>query len=214
VRPTGDAAYRKGTGTFHPAQRRVVDGADLHGDTTIAVDACVIGAGAGGAVAAKELAEGGMRVALLEEGRWEDTDSFTARPREMTTRLYRDAGQVATLGRPPILLPLGKAVGGTTLINSGTCFRTPAAVLARWRTELGLEGFTEAELEPWFRRVERELNVVQVPPDLAGRNAAVVRRGVEALGWSGDFLYRNVRGCVGAGCARSAARPGQSSTPA
>ena len=199
MRPTGDAAYRKGTGTFHPAQRRVVDGADLHGDTTIAVDACVIGAGAGGAVAAKELAEGGMRVALLEEGRWEDTDSFTARPREMTTRLYRDAGQVATLGRPPILLPLGKAVGGTTLINSGTCFRTPAAVLARWRTELGLEGFTEAELEPWFRRVERELNVVQVPPDLAGRNAAVVRRGVEALGWSGDFLYRNVRGCVGAG---------------
>jgi len=199
VRPTGDAAYRDGTGTFHPAQRRVVDGADLHGDTTIAVDACVIGAGAGGAVAAKELAEGGMRVALLEEGRWEDTDSFTARPREMTTRLYRDAGQVATVGRPPILLPLGKAVGGTTLINSGTCFRTPAAVLARWRTELGLEGFTEAELEPWFRRVERELNVVQVPPDLAGRNAAVVRRGVEALGWSGDFLYRNVRGCVGAG---------------
>ena len=199
MRPTGDAAYRKGTGTFHPAQRRVVDGADLHGDTTIVVDACVIGAGAGGAVAAKELAEGGMRVALLEEGRWEDTDSFTARPREMTTRLYRDAGQVATLGRSPILLPLGKAVGGTTLINSGTCFRTPAAVLARWRTELGLEGFTEAELEPWFRRVERELNVVQVPPDLAGRNAAVVRRGVEALGWSGDFLYRNVRGCVGAG---------------
>jgi len=61
VRPTGDAAYRDGTGTFHPAQRRVVDGADLHGDTTIAVDACVIGAGAGGAVAAKELAEGGMR---------------------------------------------------------------------------------------------------------------------------------------------------------
>ena len=82
MRPTGDAAYRDGTGTFHPAQRRVVDGADLHGDTTIAVDACVIGAGAGGAVAAKELAEGGMRVALLEEGRWEDTDSFTARPRE------------------------------------------------------------------------------------------------------------------------------------
>ena len=199
MRPTGDAAYRDGTGTFHPAQRRVVDGADLHGDTSIAVDACVIGAGAGGAVAAKELAEGGMRVALLEEGRWEDTDSFTARPREMTTRLYRDAGQVATLGRPPILLPLGKAVGGTTLINSGTCFRTPAAVLARWRSELGLDDLTEAEMEPWFRRVERELNVVQVPPDLAGRNAAVVRRGVEALGWSGDFLYRNVRGCVGAG---------------
>jgi choline dehydrogenase-like flavoprotein len=199
TRPTGDAAYRDGTGTFHPDARRIVDGADLAGDTTIVVDACVIGAGAGGAVAAKELAEGGMRVALLEEGAWEDTDTFTGRPREMTTRLYRDAGQVATLGRPPILLPLGRAVGGTTLINSATCFRTPPAVLERWRDELGLDELTEAELEPWFRRVERELNVVQVPPDLAGRNAEVVRRGVERLGWSGDYLYRNVRGCVGAG---------------
>ena len=163
------------------------------------MDACVVGAGAGGAVAAKELAEGGMRVALLEEGEWEDTATFTARPREMTSRLYRDAGQVATVGRPPILLPVGRAVGGTTLINSATCFRTPARVLERWRDELGLDQLTESELEPWFRRVERELNVVQVPPDLAGRNAAVVRRGVERLGWSGDFLYRNVRGCVGAG---------------
>jgi len=199
VRPTGDAAYRDGTGTFHPSPRRVVDGADLHGDTTITVDACIVGAGAGGAVAAKELAEGGMRVALLEDGASEDTASFTARPREMTTRLYRDAGQVAALGRPPILLPLGRAVGGTTIINSATCVRTPASVLARWRNQLGLEELTEDELEPWFRRVERELNVVKVPPDLAGRNAEVVRRGVEALGWSGDLLYRNVRGCVGAG---------------
>src|SRR5207245_3546772 len=52
---------------------------------------------------------------------------------------------------------------------------------------------------PFFRRVERTLNVAQVPATLAGRNAAVVRRGAEALGWSGDFLYRNVRGCVGSG---------------
>jgi choline dehydrogenase-like flavoprotein len=199
TRPTGEAAYRDGTGTFHPDERRIVRGADLPGETTIEVDACVIGAGAGGAVAAKELAEGGMRVALLEEGDWEDTDTFTARPGEMTARLYRDAGQVATIGRPPILLPLGRAVGGTTLINSATCFRTPASVLERWREELGLVELTEDELEPWFRRVERELNVVQVPPDLAGRNAEVVRRGVERLGWSGDFIYRNVRGCVGAG---------------
>ena len=99
IRPTGDAAYRDGTGTFHPAERRIVPGLELRGATTITVDACVVGAGAGGAVAAKELAEGGMRVALLEEGEWEDTATFTARPREMTSRLYRDAGQVATVGR-------------------------------------------------------------------------------------------------------------------
>jgi choline dehydrogenase-like flavoprotein len=199
ARPTGPEAYRDGRGTFHPSERRIVPGKGIHGERRIRVDACVIGSGAGGAAAAKELAEGGMRVAILEEGEWWDTDDFTARPRDMSIKLYRDAAQVTTIGTPPIVLPLGRAVGGTTLVNSGTCFRTPGAVLERWRRELGLEGIDEAALEPYFRRVERILNVAQVPPELAGRNADVVRRGVERLGWSGDFIYRNVRGCVGSG---------------
>jgi choline dehydrogenase-like flavoprotein len=198
-RPTGEEAYTDGTGTFHPLERRIVTGREIAGERVVQVDACVIGAGAGGAVVAKELAEGGMSVAMLEEGEWHDTDEFTARPRDMTVRLYRDAGQTATLGTPPIVLPLGRAVGGTTLVNSGTCFRTPAPVLELWRERFGLDELTGPALDPFFRRVERILNVAQVPAKLAGRNAAVVRRGAEALGWSGDFLYRNVRGCVGSG---------------
>ena len=51
----------------------------------------------------------------------------------MTATLYRDAGQFSTLGTPPIMLPTGRAVGGTTLVNSGTCFRAPAALQARWQ---------------------------------------------------------------------------------
>jgi choline dehydrogenase-like flavoprotein len=199
TRPTGEAAYRSGEGTFHPAERRIEDGRQIRGERILEVDACVIGSGAGGAPVAKELAEGGMRVAILEEGDWWDTDRFLARPREMMPALYRDAGQIVTVGKPPIVLPLGRAVGGTTLVNSGTCFRTPAPVLALWRREFGLEALTEEELDPYFRRVERELNVSQVPPDLAGRNAEVVRRGSQALGLSGDYIYRNVRGCVGSG---------------
>jgi len=199
VRPTGEAAYRDGTGTFHPSERRIVRGAGISGERRVRADVCVIGSGAGGAVAAKELAQGGMRVAVLEEGDWHETDEFTARPREMTRLLYRDAGQVTTLGNPPIVLPMGRAVGGTTLVNSGTCFRTPPRVLRTWREELGLEALTEEALEPFFRRVERILNVAQVPPELAGANSAVVRRGARRLGWSGDYLYRNARGCVGSG---------------
>ena len=99
----------------------------------IEADVCVIGAGAGGAVAAAELAEGGARVVVLEQGPRHDADRFSARPLEMIARLYRDGGQATTLGTPPILLPLGRGLGGTTLVNSGTCFRTPPTVLERWR---------------------------------------------------------------------------------
>jgi choline dehydrogenase-like flavoprotein len=199
ARPTGDRAYRDGHSAFVPTEERIERGARIVGERSVKADACVIGTGAGGAPVAKELAEAGLRVAMVEEGERFTTDDVTARPRDMTATLYRDAGQVTTLGNPPILLPLGRSVGGTTLVNSGTCFRTPAAVLEMWAREFGLEALTPGEVDPFFRRVERVLNVVQVPPDLAGNNALVVKRGADALGWSGDFMYRNVRGCVGSG---------------
>jgi choline dehydrogenase-like flavoprotein len=117
----------------------------------------------------------------------------------MSAKLYRDAAMTTTVGNPPIILPLGRGVGGTTTINSGTCFRTPATVLEMWRERFGLDELTPAELDPYFRRVERIINVSQVPPHLAGRNAEIVKRGADKLGWSNDFIYRNVRGCVGSG---------------
>ena len=125
-RPTRDAsAYSDGRGAIHADVERIVDGASVEGEIIVRADACVIGTGAGGAPVAKELAEGGMSVVMLEEGKRFTTDDFNARPRDMMARLYRDAGQVATVGNVPIVLPLGKSVAGTTLINSGTSFRTP-----------------------------------------------------------------------------------------
>ncbi len=161
-------------------------------------DVCVIGAGAGGAVVAAELAEGGADVVVLEQGPEHDPNRFSARPPEMLARLYRDGGQTVTLGNPPIGLPLGRGLGGTTLVNSGTCFRTPPRVLERWRAEFGLE-LDEAGMRPFFERVETALSVAEVTPELAGLNAAVARRGAERLGWSHGYLRRNAKGCVGSG---------------
>ena len=146
---------------------------------SLEADVCVIGAGAGGAVAAAELAEGGARVVLLEQGPEHDPDSFSARPLEMLGSLYRDGGQTATLGVPPILLPLGRGLGGTTLVNSGTCFRAPQPLLERWRREHGLE-LDGPALEHCYERVEHALSVAEVTPELAGANAAIARRGAGA----------------------------------
>src|SRR5256714_9636870 len=144
-RRTRDArAYSDGSDAICPAAVRVEHGRDISGERTVRVDACVIGAGAGGAPVAKELAEGGMSVVMLEEGRRFTTDDFNARPRDMMARLYRDGGQVATVGNVPIVLPLGKSVSGTTLINSGTSFRTPPSVLEMWGERFGLESMGPA----------------------------------------------------------------------
>jgi choline dehydrogenase-like flavoprotein len=158
-------------------------------------DVCVIGTGAGGAPVAALLAEAGMHVVVLEEGEHHGPETMTARPRDMMARLYRDGGQIATVGNPPIVLPLGRGVGGTTLINSGTCFRTPQRVLERWRADHGIDLDLDAE----FALVEDAIGVREVPPELAGRNANLVKAGADRLGLSAGYLKRNARGCVGSG---------------
>ncbi|HEX2086890.1 MAG TPA: FAD-dependent oxidoreductase, partial [Solirubrobacteraceae bacterium] len=193
VRPTGPAAYLDGTTGVRPRERRIERGAHLRGRRRLRVDAVVVGTGAGGAVAAKELAEAGLEVAMLEEGEWVEPEELTARPRDLSPTLYRDGAQVATLGNAVIPLPLGRAVGGTTILNSATCYRTPPALLERW----GL--WTPEELEPYFRRVERTFNVCRVPHEVAGANAHAMERGAQALGWRGEYLHRAARGCVGSG---------------
>lgn len=193
LRATGPAAYADARGLVRAGEERVVDGASLTGRRRMRADVCVVGTGAGGAVMAAELAAGGLRVVMVEEGGLLGPADFTARPRDLAPRLYRDGSQVTTFGSPPIVLPLGRAVGGTTVLNSATCFRTPGRLLDAW------DLWTAAELAPCFRRVERTLNVCRVPRELAGRNAHVMQRGAERLGWSGEYLHRAARGCTGSG---------------
>jgi choline dehydrogenase-like flavoprotein len=192
-RPTGPEAYGDASGLARPREERVVRGADLAGRVRMRADVCVVGTGAGGAVVAKELAEGGLSVVMLEEGPLLRAEHFTARPRDLTPRLYRDGGQVVTLGNAPVALPLGRAVGGTTILNSGTCYRPPPALLERW----GL--WSAGELEPYLRRVERIYNVCRIPREVAGRNAHLMELGAQRLGWSGEYLHRGSRGCIGLG---------------
>src|SRR5262245_38713028 len=89
------------------------------------VDVCIVGSGAGGAVVAHTLAQAGLRVVILEEGGYFSQPDFAGPPFERVQRFYRDGGATLALGRPTVPVPVGKCVGGTTVVNSGTCFRTP-----------------------------------------------------------------------------------------
>lgn len=165
----------------------------------IAGDVVVVGTGAGGAVVAKELAEAGLAVVMLEEGSYHTRADFTGRAADSVGKLYRDAGATFSFGNTVIPIPLGCTVGGTTAINSGTCFRTPPAVLARWRDEFGLSEFTPEHMEPYFDKVERELGVAEADAKYLGGVARVVARGCDTLGWSHHALARNAPECDGQG---------------
>ncbi|MFD7683979.1 GMC family oxidoreductase N-terminal domain-containing protein [Streptomyces sp. NPDC060187] len=159
-------------------------------------DVIVVGSGAGGAMAARTLARAGLAVVVLEEGEHHSTASFGRRaPLDRFAELYRDGGATVALGNPPLLLPVGRAVGGTTVVNSGTCYRTPDHVLARWS---GTFGFALADgFGPLLDEVERTLRVAPQPLDVLGTNGLLALTGAERLGWRAAPLRRNAPGCKG-----------------
>jgi choline dehydrogenase-like flavoprotein len=166
----------------------------------VTADVAIVGSGAGGAVVAATLAEAGLDVVVLEEGEHVTAERDFAGPVfERFQRFCRDNGTTQVLGAPPIPLPLGKVVGGTTVVNSGTCFRAPDRVLERWSVEHEVRDARAGDLAPYYAEIEEFLNVRPVPWALLGPNGMAAHRGAVALGYSGGPLLRNIADCHGCG---------------
>jgi len=178
----------------------------------LAADVVVIGTGAGGAVVAAELAERGARVVVLEEGAHRRGADFDGRPVAMMPLLYRDHGLRAAIGNAVIPIPTGRCVGGTTTINSGTCYRALDGAFARWEREFGLDGL-QGELAPCYERVERAIAVAPVPDALFGNGERLAAAACARLGWRAGAIPRNAAGCRGTGvCAFGCPRDAKQAT--
>jgi choline dehydrogenase-like flavoprotein len=179
--------------------RQVTRAADLAPGETLECDVVVVGTGAGGAVVAKELAERGVAVLLVEEGQYHTRKDFSKRSIPATQMLYRDGGITGVIGNCVIPIPMGRAVGGSTTINSGTCFRVPEWIAEAWRKEHGLSELTLERLGPHYEKVERTLEIAPSSAKARGPVSDVIGRGCEALGWSHFPVRRNAPDCDGQG---------------
>ncbi len=161
-------------------------------------DAVVVGSGAGGAMVARTLARAGLDVVVLEEGRrWTVEEFRSTHPVDRYAGLYRGAGATVALGRPAVVLPMGRAVGGTTVVNSGTCFRPSLAVQRRWRDEFGLGLADPDQLGRRLDDAEQTLRVAPVPLEIMGRNGRLLLQAAKSLGWRAAPIPRNAPGCRG-----------------
>lgn len=182
----------------------IIDASARGGDLELDADVVIVGTGAGGAVAARVLAERGFSVVALEEGAHVTAkDHGAMRPTESLRHVWRDGGLTFTVpvGDSPVInVTMGKVVGGSSMVTGGVCLRPPPEVTHRWRTERGLAMLTEAALEPHLGAVEKWTGVSRVPDEMRSLGVQRFGEGLERLHGVGlESLHRNTEGCEGLG---------------
>jgi choline dehydrogenase-like flavoprotein len=184
---------------------------DITGPVEERCDVVVIGTGAGGAPMAAELAKGGLSVVILEEGGWYETKDYTLGTTAMLKKLYRNAGTGLIMGKPSIAFAEGRAVGGSTVLNGGMCWRTPEKILEKWRWENGLTHMTMRDLDPVYSYVEQMASIKPQDPESIGKHSILFASAARRLGWEVRDNLRNQHHCAGAnvcvlGCPTGAKR--------
>lgn len=176
----------------------ITEGKDITKSFVVNADVVVVGSGAGGAVAAKELAEKGANVVLLEEGGYHKPKDFNQREEDMMPLLYADSGFSGTKDFS-VVVQYGKCMGGSTAHNIGLCAHPERAILKRWKDEYKVQNLSYEELLPFIQKVEETLPVSQIEEKDMNANNLLLRKGTEALGYHGLIPKHNRQGCIGAG---------------
>ncbi|MFP5353932.1 MAG: GMC family oxidoreductase N-terminal domain-containing protein [Gemmatimonadota bacterium] len=176
---------------------RLFDGATLDAGKTFEADVAIVGTGAGGGVTAELLAAAGLKVLMLEEGGLRSSRDFRMLESEAYPTLYQESASRKTKDKG-INIMQGRTVGGTTVVNWTSSFRTPASTLAHWQEHYGLRDLTTEELTPWWERMEARLHVAPwaIPPN---RNNQLLADGLAKLGIAAQVIPRNVAGCANLG---------------
>ncbi len=175
----------------------LIDGAALDRDLHLQADVAIVGAGAGGAVAADILSEHGLDVVLIEEGPYRTYRDFHMREAQAYPDLYRACGgQWDADGAIRVLQ--GSCVGGSATIDWTTVMPAPDRTLQYWASAFGIRGLGSDDLDPWYKKIDARMPMAkwEIPPNT---NNAILENGARKLGWHFAPVKRNVDKCVNLG---------------
>ena len=156
--PENDSAF-----LLHPHHRRVPTERMASYAESHAVDAVIVGAGAGGSTLAQRLARRGWKVVVLESGPFWDPDRDWVSDEAGSHRLYWTAERI-TGGKDPVQLGKnnsGHGVGGSMVHYAGYCPRFHPSDF-RVHSEDGVAEdwpIDYRDLKPHYERLELELPV-------------------------------------------------------
>lgn len=191
--PAWDAiGYDGPLGPLPDAPPKALEPLAIERDSTLDCDVVIVGSGAGGGAAAGVLAGAGLDVVVVESGDYYDDRDFDGSELTALTRFYMGAPQ-ATHDQSVALLA-GSCLGGGTVVNYTTSFRTPDEVRAEWASH-GVPAFTTEQYTESLEAVCERLGVNQEHNTPSTREQKL-QEGCVKLGWHVDAMPRGVRNCA------------------
>jgi choline dehydrogenase-like flavoprotein len=165
----------------------------IDADEELSCDVVVVGSGAGGGCAAAQLASEGLDVVVLEKGDYYGESDFEHVESEAYRKMYLYGMTLATTDLS-VRIVAGSTLGGGTVVNYSTSFRTPDHVLHEWARVSGIDAFVSGEFEKSLDDVADRLGVT-TDSSAAGKRDELLEEGLKELGWHVDLMPRAVRGC-------------------
>ncbi|KAL2827502.1 GMC oxidoreductase [Aspergillus pseudoustus] len=125
---------------------------------SIDTDIVIVGSGCGGSVAAKNLADAGYRVVVVEKSYNFPTSAFPMTPLAGNANLYENGGFLATDDGNMAVLA-GSSWGGGGTINWSASLAPQGYLREEWSTKHGLEMFTSRGFQECVERVCERMGV-------------------------------------------------------
>ena len=176
--------------------QQAMAGHELDEGEELEADVVVVGSGAAGAIVAKQLAERGHAVLLVEQGKYFRREDFSGQAIHALKNFYDWNSWSLTLGNVAIPVPAGRTVGGSTTINTATSFRPPGWVHQRWEAQ-GLPQLSRQSMAPLFEELEAALQIEPVKRELWGPHVEHMNAALDRLGYKHGPIRRNAPDCDG-----------------
>ncbi|KAJ1324628.1 long-chain-alcohol oxidase [Microdochium nivale] len=162
------------------------------GPETIETDVVVVGSGCGGGVCARNLAEAGYKVLVVEKGYHYAPHMLPMSPEVGEWNLFEEHGLLSTADGAMTVLA-GATWGGGGTVNWGVSLKTPDYVREEWAKKAGLPFFTTTSFQENLDRVCDAMGVGEAAVRQNHRGQCLLD-GCEKLGYKAKVTPHNSGG--------------------
>ncbi|KAF3764145.1 long-chain fatty alcohol dehydrogenase [Cryphonectria parasitica EP155] len=158
----------------------------------IETDVVIVGSGCGAGVCAKNLAEAGHRVLVLEKGYHFTSQDFPMAAPDHLVHMIEGSGAVSSDDNS-MLVVAGSCFGGGGTVNWSASLQTQGFVRREWAEDRGLGFFDTAAFQACLDRVCAQMGVHEDFEPNHGNQ--VLLEGARKLGWAARRVPQNTGHC-------------------